>query len=106
MSDPSVLLQNPLRTVTERRMQIAPVSARKLFPAGTRRKQGSSIVSILQLGEAVRQQTRPWLGMMMLNSISGQTLTVPGCSCPRHGADGSRPVVLAQPEGFASKVGI
>lgn len=86
---------------TERRMKIAQTSTRKLFPMGTRWRRGSSITAVLQSGEAARQQTHPWLGMMMLNHISGQTLPVPGCSCPHYGAGGSSPAVLAQPECFA-----
>lgn len=87
-------------------MQIAPTSTGKLFPAGTPRRQGSSIMSILQPGEAARQPLHPRSSTKMLNPIFGQNLLLPGCSHPHHGAGGSGPAVLAQPEGFAGKLGI
>lgn len=54
----------------------------------------------------MRQPSHPRLGVMMLNPILGQTLPLPNCSGPHHGAGGSKPAVLAQPEGFAGELGI
>lgn len=54
----------------------------------------------------MRQPSHPRLAVMMLNPILGQTLPLPGCSCLHHGAGGSKTAVLAQPEGFAGKLGI
>lgn len=101
MSDPSLLLQNPLPSSDREKDANSPYKHRKAFPRGNTKEAGKQHhvhFVIRRGGETMNSPvTRHDDAKLHLQA----ELLVSGCSRPHRRTGGSSSVVLVQPEGFA-----